>query len=387
MANFSVDVVQLTQDCISDHPGADRLSIIKIGGYICISAKLEDGSHRYKAGDHVVYVPEGAVVPEELLKEGFWDEAKGKGILAGTKGNRVKALKLRGVFSQGILFPTEFDGSTSTLSCYGIPLGVKGSFAEDLDIVKYEAPIPTAMSGEVFSAFDRAVKYDFESIQKVTDMFDDDDIVNVSEKLHGTFVAISLHIDATHPEAFGDAQNVFITSKGLGAKGLFFKNNEANKNNLYVKTFRSWFNEDKLAIIRENLEMARRVAAFKDCTSIHVFGEIFGKGVQDLHYGFDAPTLRIFDIRIGDNNWLLPFEVTDICEALDFQTVPQLYDGAFDLKYIEELRDGKDSIAGKNVREGVVIKAAGRHPLHGRKIAKWVSPDYLLRKGETTEFA
>jgi RNA ligase (TIGR02306 family) len=104
MSTFEVKVVKI--DSVEHHPDADRLSLVKIAGYVCISAKLEDGSHRYKAGDLVVYIPEAAVLPEWLLKKmGFWKEVENKGTLAGSKGDRVKCVKLRNQFSQGIIYP------------------------------------------------------------------------------------------------------------------------------------------------------------------------------------------------------------------------------------------------------------------------------------------
>ena len=106
MSTFEVKIVRI--DSVEHHPDADRLSIIKIGGYNCISAKLEDGSHRYKAGDLAVYIPEAAVLPEWLLKKmGFWKEEENKGTLSGSKGNRVKCVKLRNQISQGILYPVK----------------------------------------------------------------------------------------------------------------------------------------------------------------------------------------------------------------------------------------------------------------------------------------
>lgn len=42
-----------------------------------------------------------------LKRLGFWDSEKSKGKLLGSEGNRVKAMKLRGIVSQGILFPVE----------------------------------------------------------------------------------------------------------------------------------------------------------------------------------------------------------------------------------------------------------------------------------------
>jgi hypothetical protein len=71
--------------------------------------------------------------------------------------------------------------------------------------------------------------------------------------------------------------------------------------------------------------------------------------------------------------------------------VPVLYHGPFDLAQLELVRDGKTMLAGDNVREGIVVRACpeGVHPMHGRMVAKMISPNYLLRKvkgGEATEY-
>ena len=196
MSDFAVRIVEIVEP-VENHPNADRLSIARIGGYLCISAKLEDGSHRYKQGDLVVYVPEGAVVPEYLLKPGFWDEEKGKGILAGTKGDRVKAKKLRDIFSQGILFPAEYDSGSASWTLQG----QDGTYqfvqngddvAEFLGITKYEPPIPVSLAGEVTNIFGSTAKYDFESIQTLTDLFKVGEDVIATEKLHGCLHGDSL---------------------------------------------------------------------------------------------------------------------------------------------------------------------------------------------------
>ncbi len=107
MSNFAVRVRRIEEPVI-DHPNADRLSIIKVGDFLCISGKLEDGSHRYAQGDYVAYIPEAAILPEWLLKRlDFWNEETGKGTLNGPDGNRVKTIKLRGIVSTGILYPVE----------------------------------------------------------------------------------------------------------------------------------------------------------------------------------------------------------------------------------------------------------------------------------------
>lgn len=393
MSDFAVNVVEITQP-VEHHPDADRLSLIRIGGYVCISAKLEDGSHRYKQGDLVVYVPEGAVVPEYLLKPGFWDEKNNKGILAGKNGDRVKAKKLRGVFSQGILFPVETNYPDGLPYGRGYLTNDKGEehfvnagtdVAAFLGITKYEPPIPASMAGEVANMFGAPVKYDFESIQKVTDLFEEGEMVEATEKLHGTFVQIGYIPGLNHPEAFLDG-NVYVASKGLGAQGLAFKNNEANAGNVYVRTLRALLSNEEAVAYLKGFAMgeADGFSRVSGPAPVRLFGEIFGQGIQDLNYGSKTPTLRLFDIMVG-TDFLPPVLVEHVAKKLGLERVPSLYTGLFDLKALEAVRDGKDTLSGSHVREGIVIRSIHEkaHPLHGRKIGKWVSPDYLLRANGT----
>lgn len=92
------------------HPQADRLNVnyvdIDGGEVICVSNKTQDDEQRYYEGDLVVYIPEGYILSENLLKKlDMWNEEEDKGVLAGPYGNVVKNIKLRGVLSQGVLFP------------------------------------------------------------------------------------------------------------------------------------------------------------------------------------------------------------------------------------------------------------------------------------------
>lgn len=389
MAEFAVRVVEIKEP-VEDHPDADRLSIIKIGGYLCISAKVEneDGTlrHRYKVGDLVVYVPEGAVVPDYILRDGFWDEKNQKGILAGSKGNRVKAKRLRGIFSQGLLLGVDMEeasligaeqrGWIGDKDGTGILVRAGYDVAEHLGIIKYEPPIPTSLAGDVVSIYGYTSKYDFESIQSVTDLFEVGELVVATEKLHGTNCQIGYVPDLNHEDLFfGGA--VYVGSKGLSAKGLVMKNAKSNDGNLYVRTLN--------ALLADGFgERLKAASDARGGAAIRVFGEVYGKGVQDLAYGLSTTTFAAFDIKVGDH--FLPYdERLSLAEELGLPVVPTLYEGPYDLDALIVHRDGKDTISGTNVREGIVIVArdGGRHPHHGRKIGKWVSPDYLERKGGT----
>jgi len=405
MADFRVLVRRISQP-VENHPNADRLTIIRMDGYVCIANKKEDGSWRYNEGDYVVYVPEGAVVPEWALKAyGYWNEEEGKGILSGAQGNRVKALRLRQIFSQGLLFPVIANEAGLFLKTENdLVLVTEGQdVAELLGITKFEPPIPVAMAGEVCNLHGCTKKYDIDSIQSFPDMFNIGEPVFVTEKLHGTNMQIGWIKDLNHPELFGSTGEFYVASKGLGGQGLVFKNNEANANNIYVRALKKLLADGLEEKIKSDI-------LFNNRRSIHIFGEIFGKGIQDLAYGLSEPELRVFDISLGcgvleDDSSMLYHDVgyipikrrgdtsswfDYISDILGLKPVPALYEGPYDPDILVQYRDGKDTISGSHIREGIVIRSlyGERHPTYGFKRAKWVSPNYLLRKDKNaTEYS
>lgn len=391
MSSFASPVIRVA--AVTNHPNADRLSIVSLNGlaYTAISAKLNSGDTRYQPNDWVVYIPSSAVLPEWLLKNmGFWDESAGKGLLAGTNGNRVKPLKLRGIFSEGLLFPVQ-NRNGSLYITDSVGNSVKVFPGEDvsryLDIVKYEPPIPVHMAGEVANLSDHTVRYDFERYESVPSIFARTDTVVATEKLHGTFAAIRFVPNLNHPEMFGTNGEILVHSKGLGAQGLAFKNNAANTTNLYVKTIRALLEQNNLELILRN------ISEHNNNATVALMGEIFGKGVQDLHYGTAQPEFRVFDVKIN-NDWfpeLLSMSRmgVDLYGLKQLQIVPELYRGPFDLDKLYAVRDGKSTIGSQHIREGIVVRTMveAQHVTHGRKICKMISPDYLLRKAkDATEY-
>jgi hypothetical protein len=89
---------------VIQHPEEEKWTIVKFDNYSVISSKLEDDTNRYNVGDTIIYCPVNSVIPEFMLKHGYWNEVKNKGTLGGSKGNRVKSF--RG--STGIIFPIKF---------------------------------------------------------------------------------------------------------------------------------------------------------------------------------------------------------------------------------------------------------------------------------------
>ena len=184
-----------------------------------------------------------------------------------------------------------------------------------------------------------------------------------------------------------------ITSKGLSGKGLVFKINDANVNNLYIRAFE----ETKVSYDEHDESIIERVAqalgVYLVETPIYILGEIFGQGVQDLAYGLTRPQFRIFDIYVGypeQGSYLSPHEMAFIATKVGIETVPVLYVGSYSKGVVEHYTDGKETTSGEesHIREGVVIKPSEerRDDEIGRVFLKSVSEIYLLRKGNATEY-
>lgn len=354
MSTLRVTAERLT---ILEHPNADALELAQVGLYRAVVAK-----GAYRSGDFAVYIPEQSVLPDPLIEElGL------TGRLAGTAANRVRAVRLRGQLSQGIVCrPSALDGTDLA----GVAAG-GADFAERLGIVKWIPPVPVSMSGDVESAPDLLPWTDVENLKRFPGIFEPGDPVSVTEKLHGS--ACCLTYDA-------ETGALHVTSKGLGAQRLALKESELN---LYWR-----------AVLGHGLPaVAARLADRLGARRVGIYGEVYGSGVQDLGYGADAhaqgaPGYAAFDVCVaeadGRARWLDVFALLEGEAPL----VPKLYEGPFDLARVLELAQGAETVSGRglHLREGVVVRTTeDRYSdlLGGRAIAKVVSDAYLTRKGGT----
>lgn len=386
MSTFAVKVRKIE---ILPHPNADALELAQVDDYRCVVKK-----DQYKSGDLVVYIPEAAIVPEWILKQyNFWNEKENKGMLSGPEGNRVKAIKLRGELSQGIVIPviTDYPHSLPYGQCAvrnehdeDVFMNIGEDVAKWLGITKYEPPIPVHMAGEVFNAGSHlTVNYDIENFKAFPTVLQDHEEVVITEKLHGTFcqVVIVPEKDANENMFHG---RILVASKGLGAQGLCFKANEQNETNVYVRALKASGLFDKL------LNQFSVFFGENGPIPFFVLGEVYGPGVQDgFSYGNDLK-FRVFDMGYGYRgeqrylNWNMVKENTKL---LKVETVPELYVGPFSKEKMLELTSGKETVSGesKHMREGVVVKpTTERRDFNlGRVILKSVSEEYLTRKGGT----
>lgn len=373
MSTFEVKIYKLT---IEPHNNADTLELAVIGDYRSIVRK-----DQFKTDDLGVYIPEGSVVPDWLIEKlGL------TGKLAGPQKNRVKAMKLRGILSQGLVYPVKTD-----LDSYGkgyIELNPSDlnpirfvnegdDVTIDLGITKYEPPIPVHMAGEVFNAHGYTLKYDIENIKKFPDVIPEGEMILITEKLHGTWTCFGYHPEIEHP---------IVTSKGMSGQGLAFKINDANVSNLYIRSLVNSADADG------NDVLDRLQTEFINELPFYILGETYGKGVQDLHYGLSKPHFRAFDIYVGapgQGRYLSGHEFMKSCRLAAIETVPILYHGPYSKDVVTEFTNGKDNITGAHIREGIVIRGLLDDKYNtelGRVILKSVSEAYLLRKGDATEY-
>jgi hypothetical protein len=291
--------------------------------------------------------------------------------------------------------------------------------AELLGITKWEPPIPVGMAGEVYNAGQSVtVDYDIENLKKYPDVLQEGEEVIFTEKLHGTSFQIGLlpisekyHNEDHFRVKTEDGEGYFfIGSKGLGAQGLCFKDNEANANNVYVRAAKQFKLFEKLLRLRQHILDSNVASSDKDAQGNVIYldtsviteplilqGEVFG-AVQDLTYGAKQGEIffRAFDICIGERSARRYLDEDTFASAIDIMEIdrcPVLYKGPYSKEKILELtHHTKSVVCPTQISEGGVVKPTKerRDPsiptMGGRVILKSINEDYLLRKGNATEF-
>ena len=340
MSTFAVKVRRVT---VTPHPNADLLELGVVDDYRVVIAK-----GAFHTDDLAVYIPEQAIVPADLITTlGL------EGKLSGAEKNRVRAIKLRGELSQGLLYrPDPWPATWEEGSEVSAELGIE----------KWEPPIPLAMAGDVtrapFGTIFRTYT-DIENVKAFPAILQEGEEVVLTEKLHG-----SCFIGALLEGEF------VVASKGIAGNGLTLRESAGN---VYWRAAR-----------QEGI--AEKVAAYLAATGqtqAILFGEVLG--VQDLKYGFANGALgfRAFDLYTV-NGFADYDDFAAFCATYEVPQVPLIYRGPFNKTLMLGHTVGQSTLAA-HLREGVVIR-----PIHerdeadiGRVILKSVSGDYLTRKGGT----
>lgn len=353
MAAFDVVVRRLTS--VENHPNADRLDLAVVDGYRAVVAK-----GAFVPDELIAYIPEAAILPAELIERlGL------TGKLAGPEFNKVHAVRLRGALSQGIVLKAE-------------PHWVEGqSVLEELGITKYVPEVPAELLGSVYPLErDEGLTFDVDDIKAWPNIFAIGEEVVFTEKVHGVFMSVSALPKEAGPESQHYARRAWVSSKGLLSQRMAFMS-AVQLPNMYVRTAM------RLGLYEKAMKLA-----YETGETVHILGELYGTGVQDLHYGTVAgqPQFRVFAI-VMNGRYIVDDQLEAELDYLELERAPVVYRGPFTPEMLALHTNGKETITGHctHMREGVVVTPALERidPMLGRVCLKSVSEAYLLRKGGT----
>jgi len=326
-------------DSLRPIPDADAIECAIVGGWTCVVKKGE-----YTAGDLAVYCEIDSWIPHEIAP--FLSKGNFPRVYNEVKGERLRTVKLRGQLSQGLLLPL----SVIPFASY-IP---DDDVSELLGIVKYEAPIPASLAGEIKGMFpSRIPKTDQERIQ------------NLSTELE-EWKAAGLTWEVTE-KLDGSSMTVYIIDGEVGvcSRNLDLKPNKDNS--LWATAYK---NEIDVKLIQSLSNLA-------------IQGELVGNGIQGNIYKMRDQEFYVYDIYdIDKGRYFTPTERVAYCKVWDIKHVPVFKtdfmlttESVADLLQKAEGKSVMGDIAGPE-REGLVYKCNEQQVSF-----KTVSNKFLLKSG------
>jgi RNA ligase (TIGR02306 family) len=329
MSEWRVVIVRVGP--LTKHPNADRLMTTKVFDYPVITAVGE-----FQEGDLAVYVPVDSVVPAGSPR---WAFLKGHG--------RIKAKRLRGIFSMGLL--TKCDAAVMAKAHVAGQEILGTDVAEIMQITKYEPPEPMITGGEAEKCPFHFPKYtDIESLRRWPDVLEDMEWVAITEKVHGT-----------------SSRYAFMEER------------------LWVGSHREIKRDSEKSVFWKAARQYDLAAKLSKHPGIAIYGEVYG-WVQDLRYDHKPGTvsLALFDAMDLKTHKYLDFEAfMAFAKEIDVPTVPHLLSHPWERDNLESLAEGTTELAGDHVREGIVIRPLTERfdERVQRVILKYHGQGYLLR--------
>ena len=343
--------------------GADKIVLAVVGGWNCVIQK-----DAYKVGDLVVVATTDAVIPVELS-----DKMEVTTYLR--KGQRVRTVKLRGVYSECLIIPTKFIPGIGEIYYDGTDM------MELMGISKWEPPVQMRQlsSGKKVRYQDNPnfhVYYKFPNLKNVPDMFTEKDLVEITRKIHGTNARYGivkktklslwdkivkfLGNDWVEYEFVVGSHNV---EKGSDSQGFYDTN--------------VWYEIAEKYNLKEKMWNIAKFRGAKDIgTGMTFYGEIYGAGIQKGYdYRLDEIRLVGFDVSINGQYVDTSKAAYIITAHFRVPYVPILWVGMWSKK-IQDSFVFNNFIEGTKVpHEGIVVKDVSGDR---RKIAKVINPDYLI---------
>jgi RNA ligase (TIGR02306 family) len=389
-SDFNVEVIRVTD--IRPHPNADRLELVYVYGTIPSAVKKGD----FKVGDLAVFIPQDAIVPLSNPVFSFLKRHEGQAEA------RVKAVKLRGMYSEGLVVPTQaimyswlqnnaapslfishsgnepdtFSEGSNVQEILGIR---KWLSPADLREMK-SAPARTGAKSNRMKYRDPGHMpiYGLDSAKRFPDIIKPGTEVILTEKIHGCNARYS-YLDGrlyvgSHKVMRGATNHRFLEyCRRLWPKftNLFRKTQAEPVGDIWWE-------------VAEKYNLAERLSKYPGYV---FYGEIYGQGVQKrggVEFLYDSPStrsFRVFDIYDSEKKEFLSFwEMGDICTNLNLAVAPWL--GIYDFGSVEGTAwyASGNTLLGRNlhIREGVVIRTDIDKRDKNRVVLKLVSDEYKM---------
>jgi RNA ligase (TIGR02306 family) len=351
--------------------GADKIELVEVGGWNCIVQK-----DSYKVDELVIVATTDAVIPESLS-----DAMNVTQYLR--KGQRVRTVKLRGVYSECLIIPFKFTPRPATYK-----LG--DDMMKELNIFKYEPPVKqvTLASGKKIRYSENPnflVYYKFPNFKNAPDIFNVEDEVQITRKIHGTNARYGI-VKKKKLSLFDRIKKFFrLADEWISYEYVVGSHNvEKGSDSQGFYETNVWYEiANKYDIKNKLWKFVKNHKPSEIGSGIVIYGEIYGKGIQKGYdYGLDEIKFAGFDV-MWDGNYLPTldayFTITnrpiDFIGGLELPHVEILYTGNWS-KEIQDKFVFNDFIENSKVpHEGVVVKlTSGLRS----KIAKVINPDYLI---------
>jgi RNA ligase (TIGR02306 family) len=346
--------------------GADNIELAVVGGWNAITKKGE-----YQVGNKVVVATTDAVIPQELS-----DRMEVTNYLR--KGQRVRTVKLRGVYSECLLIPFKY------LFPNYIEKNVKegDDMMEILGITKYEPPVKQIQlsSGRKIKYKDNpnfGVYYKFPNLKNVTGMFTEEDYVQITRKIHGTNARYG--IVKKSKLSLWDKVKRFFGNEWAGYDYIYGSHNVEKGSDS-----QGFYSTDVWRTIAERYKIKEKLWDYINTyltpevvgSGIILYGEIYGAGIQkNYEYGLSDMEFVGFDlVQNGKYVDVLSTKYT-IKYIIELPYVEIVYKGMWS----QEIQDRfvfNNFIEGTKVpHEGIVIKHISGER---NKVAKVINPAYLI---------
>lgn len=349
--------------------GADNIELVVAGGWNAITKKGE-----FKEGDLTIIATTDAVIPESLSESmGVTNYLR--------KGNRVRTVKLRGVYSECLIIPFKYLSGNVTMGDYDL-IEEGRDIMPFLNITKYEPPVKQIQlaSGRKIKWRDNQnfhIYYKFPNLKNVAGMFTEEDLVEITRKIHGTNARYG--IVKKSKLSFWDKVKKFFR---LADKWIDYEYVYGSHNVEKGSDSQGFYSTDVWRTIAEKYNIKEKLWSYIKNKNVEIgegiilYGEIYGAGIQkNYDYGLTDIEFAGFDVKLR-GEYVSTYDAWVLIENhLKLPYVEVLHYG----DWTQEIQDKftfNNFIEGTKVpHEGIVIKYfTGER----QKVAKVINPDYLI---------